>query len=110
MSFSARSKSRLDNIGGISDTLQSKNLRRIKAIEMETALSASRYEPPGSSATLISRALLVIPRLYLGIILFISDFGKLTRDSPFTEEMLGFLRGVTTRRAPAPYLHFVQEL
>ena len=58
----------------------------------------------------ISRALLVIPRIYVGVILFISDLGKLTRDNPFADEMLRFLRGVTTRRASGPYLHFVQQV
>ena len=58
----------------------------------------------------VPRALLVIPRVYVGVILFISDLGKLTRDNPFAEEMLRFLRGVTTRRASAPYLHFVQQV
>jgi uncharacterized membrane protein YphA (DoxX/SURF4 family) len=58
----------------------------------------------------VPRALLVVLRVYVGLILFISDLGKLTRDNPFADEMLHFLRGVTTRRASAPYLHFVQEL
>src|ERR1700720_2235028 len=58
----------------------------------------------------ISRAVLVIPRVYVGVILFISDLGKLTRDNPFANEMLRFLRGVTARRAAAPYLHFVQQI
>ena len=58
----------------------------------------------------VPRALLVIPRIYVGVILFISDLGKLTRDNPFADEMLRFLRGVTTRRASGPYLHFVQQL
>ena len=64
-------------------------------------LTMSRYVP---------RMLLVILRIYLGLILFITDFGKLTRDTPFANEMLDFLRGVTTRRASAPYLHFVQQV
>ena len=58
----------------------------------------------------VPRALLVIPRVYVGVILFISDLGKLTRDNPFADEMIRFLRGVTTRRASAPYLHFVQQI
>jgi uncharacterized membrane protein YphA (DoxX/SURF4 family) len=58
----------------------------------------------------VPRALLVILRVYVGVILFISDLGKLTRDNPFADEMLRFLRGVTTRRASAPYLHFVQQI
>jgi uncharacterized membrane protein YphA (DoxX/SURF4 family) len=58
----------------------------------------------------VPRTLLVIPRIYLGVILFITDLGKLTRDTPFANEMLDFLLGVTTRRASAPYLHFVQQV
>ena len=56
------------------------------------------------------RWLLVILRIYLGVILFISNFGKLFRDEPFSAEMLGFLNGVTHRRASAPYLHFVENV
>jgi uncharacterized membrane protein YphA (DoxX/SURF4 family) len=56
------------------------------------------------------RALLAALRIYLGAILSITDLGKLTRDNPFSLEMLGFLREVATRRASAPYLHFVQQL
>ena len=58
----------------------------------------------------VSRALVVILRVYLGVILFITNLGKLTRDNPFATEMLRFLRGVATRRASAPYLHFVQTV
>lgn len=54
--------------------------------------------------------LVVILRVYLGVILFISNFGKLFRDEPFTTEMLGFLNGVTARRASTPYLHFIQQV
>ena len=39
-----------------------------------------------------------------------TDLGKLMRDTPFANEMLDFLRGVTTRRASGPYLHFVQQV
>ena len=67
----------------------------------ERDLTGSRYVP---------RMLLVILRIYLGIILFTTDLGKLTRDTPFANEMLDFLRGVTTRRASAPYLCFVQQV
>ena len=54
--------------------------------------------------------LLVILRVYLGVILFITNFGKLFRDEPFSVEMLGFLGGVTRRPALAPYLHFIQDI
>ena len=58
----------------------------------------------------VPRSLLAILRVYLGVILFITVLGKLTCDTPFSTEMLGFLRGVATRRASAPYLHFVQQV
>lgn len=76
---------------------------------MSTATEMVTPEIETMSAT-VPRALLVIPRIYVGVILFISDLGKLTRDNPFAEEMLRFLRGVTTRRASEPYLHFVQQV
>ena len=57
-----------------------------------------------------SRSLLAILRVYLGVILLITNIGKLTRGTPFSTEMLGFLRGVAARRASAPYLHFVQQV
>jgi uncharacterized membrane protein YphA (DoxX/SURF4 family) len=62
-----------------------------------------------NSAT-VSRSLVVILRVYLGVILCITNFGKLFRDQPFTTEMVGFLNGVTVRRASAPYLHFIQQV
>ena len=58
----------------------------------------------------VPRALLAILRVYLGVILLITNLGKLTRDNPFSMEMLGFLQGVATRRASAPYLHFLQQV
>ena len=73
-------------------------------------MSTAVIETTGTNVSLISRALLVIPRIYVGVILFISDLGKLTRDNPFAVEMTRFLRGVTTRRASAPYLHFVEQV
>ena len=53
--------------------------------------------------------LLSILRVYLGVILLITNLGKVTRDNPFSMEMLGFLQGAT-RRASAPYIHFLQQL
>src|SRR5437868_14761360 len=58
----------------------------------------------------VPRALLAILRVYLGVNLLITNLGKLTRDSPFSVEMLGFLRGVATRRASEPYLNFLQQV
>ena len=70
----------------------------------------SEIRNPQFTENFVPRLILVIPRIYVGVILFISDLGKLTRDNPFADEMLRFLRGVTTRRASAPYLHFVQQV
>jgi uncharacterized membrane protein YphA (DoxX/SURF4 family) len=66
-------------------------------------------EDNSTSSHLVSRALLVIPRIYVGVILLVSDLGKLTRETPFANEMLPFLRGAT-RRASAPYVDFVQQV
>ena len=57
----------------------------------------------------VSRNLLALLRIYLGVILFLTVLGKLTRDRPFALEMLGFLSG-TARRTSGPYLHFIQNV
>ena len=81
------------------------------ALESASALPAETNRCNNvSPARAVPRALLVILRVYLGVILFITVLGKLTRDNPFATEMLRFLRGVATRRASAPYLHFVQDV
>ena len=90
-------------------------LRGLSEFESQTEMQvqAALSEENGCNVTLprtVSRALLVILRVYLGVILFITNLGKLTRDNPFATEMLRFLRGVATRRASAPYLHFVQNV
>jgi thiosulfate dehydrogenase [quinone] large subunit len=76
---------------------------------MNVALESTAPLAP-ESFRFVSRAVLVVLRVYLGVILFVTNLGKLTRDNPFAEEMLRFLRGVATRRASAPYLHFVQNV
>jgi len=81
------------------------------ALESASALPAETNGYNNASpARAVPRALLVILRVYVGVILFITALGKLTRDNPFATEMLRFLRGVATRRASAPYLHFVQDV
>ncbi|HXH40328.1 MAG TPA: DoxX family protein [Thermoanaerobaculia bacterium] len=45
----------------------------------------------------IPRSLLLILRLHLGVILLITDLGKLFRDEPFSKEMLDFV-GYSLRR------------
>lgn len=80
-------------------------------VALETSLSSANTDKYNVTfSAYVPRALLVILRVYVGVILFISDLGKLTRENLFATEMIGFLRGVTTRRASAPYLHFVQQV
>src|SRR6476469_677655 len=57
-----------------------------------------------------SRALFAFLRIYLGVILFITVLGKLTRDQPFATEMLGFLGGVVRRGAFPWYAAFIQDV
>lgn len=61
----------------------------------------SRYVP---------RALLVILRLHLGVILIITVLGKTLRSEPFWVEMLGFLNGFAMRNASSPYRLFLTSL
>ena len=77
---------------------------------MDATLDLASVRPQKTNGCNVTLPLLVILRVYLGVILFITNLGKLTRDNPFAEEMLRFLRGVVTRRASAPYLHFVQNV
>ena len=56
------------------------------------------------------RGLIAVLRIYLGVILLITVLGKLTRDTPFATEMLGFLGGVARRGALPWYTDFIQEV
>jgi uncharacterized membrane protein YphA (DoxX/SURF4 family) len=59
----------------------------------------------------VPRALLVILRVHLGVILLITDAGKMLRGgAPFSVEMLSFLQGFVMRNASMPYQHFLQRL
>jgi uncharacterized membrane protein YphA (DoxX/SURF4 family) len=58
---------------------------------------------------MIPRALVVILRLHLGVILLLTDAGKLTREEPFSVEMLAFLQRAM-RNASAPYRAFVEHV
>src|SRR6185437_12960777 len=62
----------------------------------------------GGKGAMIPRALVVILRLHLGVILLLTDAGKLTRDQPFSVEMLAFLQHAM-RNASAPYRAFVEH-
>jgi thiosulfate dehydrogenase [quinone] large subunit len=68
---------------------------------------------PGEDSKLFShlaRRLFAFLRIYLGVILLITVMGKLTRDTPFATEMLGFLSGVARRGAFPWYISFVQQI
>jgi len=58
----------------------------------------------------VPRYLLVILRLHLGVILLITDLGKLGRAEPFSVELLGFLQGFSMRVASGPYKQFLQSV
>jgi len=69
---------------------------------VSTKAGAFRYVP---------RSLLVILRVHLGVILLITDAGKLLRgNAPFSVEMLSFLQGYVMRNASAPYQLFLQQV
>jgi uncharacterized membrane protein YphA (DoxX/SURF4 family) len=55
--------------------------------------------------------LLVILRIYLGIILLYTVYGKLSADTPFVDEMLAYLKIMMGRgRMSSFYLHFLQSI
>lgn len=58
----------------------------------------------------VPRWLLVILRVHLGVILLITDAGKIFRSAPFSAEMLSFLQGYAMRNASGPYQQFLQHL
>jgi thiosulfate dehydrogenase [quinone] large subunit len=55
--------------------------------------------------------LFVILRIYLGVILIYTVYGKLSADTPFVDEMLVYLKIMMGRgRMPSFYLHFLQTV
>jgi thiosulfate dehydrogenase [quinone] large subunit len=62
----------------------------------------------GEGRQVVPRSLLALLRIYLGVILLITVAGKLTRDTPFSVEMLGFLRAM--HNMPPWYHEFVQRV
>ena len=65
---------------------------------------------PADRHTLWLLRLLAVLRIYLGVILLITVLGKLGRDAPFVDEMLGFLGGVVRRGAFPWYTAFIQNV
>jgi uncharacterized membrane protein YphA (DoxX/SURF4 family) len=58
----------------------------------------------------VSRSLLVILRLHLGVILLITDIGKLSRAEPFSAEMLDFIGFALRRPGFAAYHRFLRSV
>src|SRR5437764_971189 len=77
---------------------------------MVNAISDTTFDGRSNSFRTTSRALLAVLRIYLGVILFVTVLGKLTRNEPFATEMLGFLGGVVRRRALPWYTDFIQQV
>lgn len=64
-----------------------------------------------TSFRFVPRLLLVILRVHLGVILLITDAGKMLRgNAPFSVELLSFLRGYALRSASKPYQQFLQHV
>jgi thiosulfate dehydrogenase [quinone] large subunit len=63
-----------------------------------------------SGRKFVRRELLSVLRIYLGVILFVTVLGKLTRDTPFVSEMTGYLTTVPERRASPWYLAFLHNV
>ena len=76
---------------------------------MNDRKSETTHSPEGRSFRFVPRALLLILRLHLGVILIITVLGKITRTEPFSVEMLGFLQGYSMKNASAPYQYFLQH-
>ena len=55
----------------------------------------------------IHQYLLALLRIYLGMILLITDIGKLTADTPFSDDMIGFLKDAMPGESSF-YAHFLQ--
>ncbi|HKC63999.1 MAG TPA: DoxX family membrane protein [Pyrinomonadaceae bacterium] len=70
-------------------------------MEESTQIHSGRYVP---------RALLVILRVHLGVILLITVLGKMLGEQPFIVEMLGYLQGYSMRNASVPYQRFLQGI
>ena len=81
-----------------------------RAAHFERAMNGDNKSRTGNGSESFRSRLLSLLRIYLGIILFITVLGKLTRDTPFATEMLGFLGGVARRGAFPWYIAFVQQV
>ena len=58
----------------------------------------------------VSRKLLVILRLHLGVILLVTVSGKIFGPAPFSVEMLAYLQDYPMHTASIPYKNFLQSV
>ena len=72
--------------------------------------SATAAAPATTGRNYVRRELVAILRIYLGVILFVTVLGKLTRDKPFVTEMMAYLNGMPERRASPWYLSFLHSV
>jgi thiosulfate dehydrogenase [quinone] large subunit len=80
-------------------------------IEIQSKSEGQSLAHPMNPFKCSARWLLALLRIYLGVILFITVLGKLTRDNPFVNEMVAYLQHVlNAHRAPGSYLHFIQAV
>lgn len=80
--------------------------REIKTETMSEDQSTPRLM---NSFQFSARWLLALLRIYLGVILFITVLGKLTRENPFVTEMMAYLQHVLNAHHAADwYLQFIQ--
>ena len=71
---------------------------------------ASRSSGKHGDFRTVPRVLLVILRLHLGVILLLTDLGKITRSAPFSAELLTYLQGYSMRMAAGPYKYFLDQV
>ena len=73
-------------------------------------MSSDQSKSAQQSFRYVPRALLLILRLHLGVILIITVLGKILRSEPFSVEMLGFLNGYAMRNSSPWYQRFLQHV
>ena len=100
---------RTNGVDGRDDQRRMEDHQRALGIETKLMADALSSAAPPDSFRYSPRSLLALLRIYLGVILFITVLGKLTRDNPFVTEMLSYLQHVVNaQHASAWYLHFIQ--
>ena len=73
-------------------------------------MSSDQSNSTQQSFRYVPRALLLILRLHLGVILIITVLGKILPSEPFSVEMVGFLNGYVMRNSSLWYQHFLHQV